>query len=319
MIYRLFLILFVIYFIDPRPALAENERYRVEILVLTHLGHGQQGTEVVKPEDFSSALDFLQPPEEEESEPVAEADTEETAEVEPDFLVDEQIPVEMDPAELEAELLNAVVHVEEMGPEMQEAWRRLRLSGPFKPLQFLAWEQGSNPPFPVLRVHDAEAVLIEDPWAEQRAEETSPDADSSLPEESMAGSVPTMPTDSDEDEIREGIDVEEEGTLPDPIAYYRLDGTVTLIRTRFIHLGLVIEWRDPVYDPMQPALFVPPAAEEGLDGLPAEPLPSGFLVHRLEQSRPVRTGRMEYFDGPVLGVLAWVTEVTDQVDPAAIE
>ena len=120
MIYRLFLILFVIYFIDPRPALAENERYRVEILVLTHLGHGQQGTEVVKPEDFSSALDFLKPPEEEESEPVAEADAEETAEVEPDFLVDEEAPVEVDPAEHEAELLNAVVHVEEMGPEMQE-------------------------------------------------------------------------------------------------------------------------------------------------------------------------------------------------------
>jgi hypothetical protein len=39
-------------------------------------------------------------------------------------------------------------------------------------------------------------------------------------------------------------------------------------------------------------------------------------VHRLEQSRPVRSGRMEYFDGPVLGVLAWITDITDSINPA---
>jgi hypothetical protein len=317
MIYRLFLILFLIWFIDPQSVFAENERYRVEVLVLTHLDHGQQGTEAVKLEDFSSALDFLQPPEE-ETEPVGEADAEEPADVEPEP-VDEQALVEVDPAELEAEVLNAVVHVDEMGPEMQEAWRRLRLSGPFRPLQFLAWEQGSNPPFPTLRVHDADAVLIEDPWAEQRLEESAHDADSPLPGESVTGSAPAMPPVTNEDENDDGIDDEGEDALPDPISYYRLDGTARLIRTRFLHLALALEWREPVYDPMQPALPDSPALEAGLDGLPIEPLPSGFLVHRLEQSRPVRTGRMEYFDGPVLGVLAWVTEVTDQLDPAAVE
>jgi hypothetical protein len=46
---------------------------------------------------------------------------------------------------------------------------------------------------------------------------------------------------------------------------------------------------------------------------PPLPLPSSFLIHRLEQSRPVRTGRMEYFDGPVLGVLAWVSDISDTV------
>ncbi len=44
-----------------------------------------------------------------------------------------------------------------------------------------------------------------------------------------------------------------------------------------------------------------------------EPLPSAFLVHRLEQSRPVRSGRMEYFDGPVLGVLAWLSDISDTI------
>jgi hypothetical protein len=42
-------------------------------------------------------------------------------------------------------------------------------------------------------------------------------------------------------------------------------------------------------------------------------VPTSFLVHRLEQSRVVRTGRMEYFDGPVLGVLAWVTDISESV------
>jgi len=39
------------------------------------------------------------------------------------------------------------------------------------------------------------------------------------------------------------------------------------------------------------------------------PPPSSFQVHSLKQSRQVKSGRMEYFDGPVLGVLAFITPV----------
>jgi hypothetical protein len=42
-------------------------------------------------------------------------------------------------------------------------------------------------------------------------------------------------------------------------------------------------------------------------------------VYRLEQTRPVRTGRMEYFDGPVLGVLAWITDISDSITPETTE
>jgi hypothetical protein len=185
--------------------------------------------------------------------------------------------------------LDAVVHVEEMGPEMQEAWRRLRLSGPFRPLQYLAWEQGSNAPFPTLRLHDPEVVLVEDPWAAER----------------LAAAAPTgsaAPQAGEQDVV---------DSLPDPIVYYRLDGTARLSRSRFLHLALAVEWREPLFDTSQPAMGIPSALPAESDGLRAEPQPSGFLVHRLEQSRPVRTERMEYFDGPVLGVLAWITRVTE--------
>ena len=63
----------------------------------------------------------------------------------------------------------AVVHIEQLGEVMQDAWRRLRLSGPFRPVVSLAWEQGSTPPFPQLRMHDANVVLTQDPWAAIRA------------------------------------------------------------------------------------------------------------------------------------------------------
>jgi hypothetical protein len=198
-----------------------------------------------------------------------------------------------------------------MGPEMQEAWRRLRLSAPFRPLQYLAWEQGSREPFPVLRIHDLETVLVEDPWAAQRLELENP-------EESLVFGDTVAAT-----EGADSLPPEAADTLPDPIVYYRLDGTVSLVRRRFLHLSMAIEWREPVFDDSLAPLFVdapalPPAAVDA-EAPPIAPLPSAFLVHRLEQSRTVRTGRMEYFDGPVLGVLAWVTEISDAATPEPTE
>jgi hypothetical protein len=315
MVYRTFLILFIICIGGLQPAFAENNRYRVEILVLSHLGHGQQGRETRKLEDFSSAIDFLQPTEEEEgaAEAPGEAESELLRTTGADTFGAGQALVDADPAALEAEALNAVVHVEEMGPEMQDAWRRLRLSGPFRPLQYLAWEQGSNPPFPTLRVHDSEAVLIEDPWAEQRLLQESTEmplpgsAEPAIGSDVGAFEVPAPGADGDEQ------------TLPDPIVYYRLDGTAKLTRSRFLHLAFAIEWREPEFAPAQAVATTPPTALNTADEAPVGQVPARFLVHRLEQSRPIRSGRMEYFDGPVLGVLAWVSDVTEPVAPKPID
>jgi hypothetical protein len=297
--YKILLLLILIPVTGVNVANAENSRYRVEVLVLQHLDHQQEPLEVVHLPDFSAALDFLQPPEEaadEEPEPAPVADA--------SAVPDEGESESAEPA-IEPDPWNVVTHVEEMGPEMAEAWRRLRLSAAFRPLQYLSWEQGSNPPFPVLRVHDLESVLVEDPWAEQRL--ALAEADSAIVFADAAAMAEDAETTDGEDAV----------ALPDPISYYRLDGTVSLIRTRFLHLSIGAEWREPVY-PEESGAGVPLAA--AADALPASsdapeagPRPRAFLVHRLEQSRPVRSGRMEYFDGPVLGVLAWVSDISDTV------
>jgi hypothetical protein len=294
--YLSLLILIIIIFQGLDTAFAEDSRYRVEIIVLTHLGHDQEGREVRKLNDFSSAMDFLQPPPEDTEDIEAAAAP---AEVAP--LSDETSDASTDEALLpviEEDPWSVVTHVEQMGPEMQEAWRRLRLSAPFRPLQYLAWEQGSNPPFPLLRVHDLEAVLVEDPWADER-----------LLREAAEGSAVFGDTAASSEQP--GFENDEEEALPDPIAYYRLDGTVSLTRSRFLHLAMAVEWREPLFDE---AVANAPTPLPSIPGEPPpQPLPSSFLIHRLEQSRPVRTGRMEYFDGPVLGVLAWVSDISDTV------
>lgn len=291
--YVTILILVIIIIQGLEPVLAEESRYRVEVIVLTHLGHDQEGREVRLLNDYSSALDFLQPPVEDTEAAEVLTEAEEAAVDPSDVGIDEGLlgVVEEDP-------WNVVTHVEQMGPEMQEAWRRLRLSAPFRPLQYLAWEQGSNPPFPLLRVHDLETVLVEDPWAEERLLQAAAE-ESKVFGDAVATSG------------QAGFAEDDAEALPDPIAYYRLDGSVSLTRSRFLHLAMAVEWREPVFD--ETLASVPAPLPSTLGEPPLSPLPSAFLVHRLEQSRPVRTGRMEYFDGPFLGVLAWVSDISDTV------
>jgi hypothetical protein len=165
----------------------------------------------------------------------------------------------------------------------------------------------------VLRIHDLEAVLVEDPWAEQRLELENPE------ESHVFGDTIAATTGAD---VLQS-ETEAADPLPDPIAYYRLDGTVSLVRRRFLHLAMAIEWREPVFEETLAPLFVDapalPSAVVDADTPPIVPLPSAFLVYRLEQSRPVRSGRMEYFDGPVLGVLAWITDISDTLTPEPTE
>ena len=279
--YSYYLILFIIYLLNMTPVLAQDTRYRVELLVLTHLNHNQQPRELKHLEDYSPATDFLTPPEpeeegeEEEEESVEAADLPEVDEA--GNLLEEQDP-------------NALVHIEEMSDVMRESWRRLRLSGPFRPEQYLSWEQGSKAPFPTLRVHDLEVVMVDDPFAEQRAE---------LLEQEQ---TPVFADNAGLDAL-DGI---EEPGLPAPTVFYRLDGAVTLKRTRFLHLDLDLQLREALWDEENLPRF------EVLTPENEQPRPPAFLVQALQQSRQVKTGRMEYFDGPVLSVLAFVTSI--QVD-----
>jgi hypothetical protein len=293
MYYKIFLILVITFASCVGQADAVDSRYRVELIVLSHLEHDQLPDEALALEDFSDALDFLTPP------PVDEA-----AAVEADqgaeagaVAIDAETADPREPNAGEEEPACAVIHVTEMGPEMEAAWQRLRRSRPFRPLQYLSWEQPGVPPFPALRMHDLEIVFTEDPWLDLR-EAAGNGAETAI----VFGDTAPDPA----------VDAETvSGPLPSPILYYRLDGMTQLVRTRFLHLEVKVEIREPVFDP---ALAQAPAAPA--DSLPdqaPQPQPTSFLVHRLDQRRQVRTGRMEYFDGPVLGVLAFITEISDTV------
>jgi hypothetical protein len=129
-------------------------------------------------------------------------------------------------------------------------------------------------------LHDLEVVYSEDPWA-------------GLRDAPATAGGPALEHAADQ-------------PLPPPVHHYRLDGSASLTRGRFLRLALSLELREPLAAEPGNRAGLTPAAGAG-----APAAPPAFRVHRLEQTRSVRTGRMEYFDGPVLGVLAWVTDVSD--------
>lgn len=294
------LMLFLLLVLVAMPLRAQETRYRVEVLVLTHLNSAEPATELDEIRDYSSALDFLTPveePGEEETAGIAAVAAETTG------------PGQLDEPAVEPALAgeeepdpNEVVHQPDMSDTMREAWRRLRLSAPFRPQQYLSWEQGDQEPFPVLRVHDLEVVLVRDPLARERLKAIEADL---LEDQSEKEPELTLATQSIEDsQVPAGApEMPEEPGMPGPTQYYRLDGTVTLRRSRFLHLDLDLQMREGTWEP------------EPLEPVSTDPVmyeragPTSFLVHELQQSRQVKTGRMEYFDSPALGVLATITAI----------
>ena len=332
-------------------ATAGEKRYRVEILVLSHLQHEAVPSEEVYLRDFSSSLDFLKP-EEDDAENIVEGDKADedqatfaentnTGLLVQDESVGDQ--TELDGSgdaapgqELSSDLLLEedeadepwadVLPVKEMSDVMREAWRRLRLGALFRPEQYLSWEQSADEPFPSLRIHDLEIVLVEDLYAELRetfALESDGQEIEVNEEEEETKDKPVVFTDQGEllpgNYLQELIkEFEEEPELPDPTSFYRIDGTALLKRTRFLHLNFDLELRQAVFD--QDLLTTAPLLNNDDDSdEPTLPLPTSYLIHKLKQSRQVKSQRMEYFDSPVLGVLAWITpfETEDEAEDEA--
>jgi len=169
-----------------------------------------------------------------------------------------------------------------MSSAMEDVWRRLRLSAGFKPLLFSTWEQTRIDYHPPLRLHDDDVI----------AEQLHFPYGIAI------------------------IDLQALDPFEDYLApYYRLDGTVQLVRSRFLHLNIDLEYRQDLLPRPQP---VPGSRDEALalqEEQPQEILgssPGPALVHVMKQSRQVRTGEMTYFDTPYLGVLARVTATSGQ-------
>jgi len=271
------------------PAQQETQRhYRVELMVVRHLGGSSDTAPHQTLRDFSEILDLYAPPLEANATAATSAATLTDVISADAVLAEEEAP----PA----------VRIDDMSDTMREAWRRLRGSAGFRPELFRAWEQSGDSPFPQLRIHDDEVLFSIDPA--QQTQDVPVDeygalvfSDATMQRQEEPGLLPQQ-------------DIE-----PDPIEnYYRIDGTATLTRSRFLHLNLDIELREPLFE----STGADSATELFDDPLPLDPAPetkvrSGpaaaaaeFRIHQIKQRRQVKTGQMEYFDGPVIGVLAFV-------------
>ena len=87
-----------------------------------------------------------------------------------------------------------------------------------------------------------------------------------------------------------------------------------LRRSRFLHMELDLELREAIFDEM--AMTRALIAQEQFEGENPEtntetelPRTRSFLIHILLQSLKVKTARIEYFDGPVVSVLAYISSV----------
>jgi len=312
MYYRYLLILFILLLSVLEPAFAQDTRYRVEIVVLRLLEQNEPPLERIELRDYSSAIDFLTPAPEEEQDDAETGNEESPANSIPDETagIDTtgEPSLEMAPGEPTEPDPNRLENITEMSSVMQEAWRRLRLSGPYRPEQYLSWEQGSETPFPTLRIHDLETVKIDDPWADYRQPPEPKDGAPAPGKETTAVFGDAAGLNALNASGQAGSVQIEGPQLPDPVYYYRLDGTANLTRSRFLHLSLDLELRQPIKNPAA-------TGEPGdITSVSIPDQPSSFQVYELKQARQVRTGRMEYFDGPVLGVLAYITEVIQQAE-----
>ncbi len=170
------------------------------------------------------------------------------------------------------------LQLDELSDTMADAWHRLSTSGQFQPLSWRAWYQPLSRQQLSPRVRVHDDEIIRIRWFN--------------PERIL----PSLPLDP----LSRDFDLN--AYLPE--SDYRLDGSFRLRQRQFMHVELDLVWREP--------------AEPSFG-----PLDSAFLntadfeIHRLAQSRTVRTDRLEYFDSALFGVLVliqrWQPEEHNQV------
>jgi hypothetical protein len=153
---------------------------------------------------------------------------------------------------------------------MEGVWRRLRSSQTYRPLLYAGWEQNRIDYYPPLHIHDAQVI----------------DTQLRPPTNIVVADL----------------------TAPDPLAayrsaFYQLDGSLQLRRSRFLHLFLDLELREPA--PQGDAGAAVPGSVE------MQPATAGgalaYATHTLRQNRQINTGELQYFDTPYYGTLVYVT------------
>lgn len=263
------------------PALASTDRYRVELIVFRNVGTPAEPVEVDRPRQFLEAYGL-------------------------DEAAAPPVPVRLD----------------KQDGAFSNIWSRLDRLAEYEPLLRLTYEQSMYDFHPPVRVHD-EVVMAQVPY--------------------FPGNVVYLDT----------VNMSG-GWFDDYLAsLYRLDGTLRLRRSRFLHIDLDLEYRlegdawERVFPPLLPTALpegfewvtepVPSApsaangpaiAREGSDpgaladatvvatnndnGTAGGPSVEPFRVHRLAQSRQIRTNTLQYFDSAFLGAIVRVTPIADE-------
>lgn len=308
----------------PLVATAQQDverHYRVELIVVRHLSGSSDSAPQEELRDLTDVLDLYAPVDETEGTNPEESPLEQP-QAGLDLLAESTDEITADELAEEAVEEPVAVRIDDMSDTMREAWRRLRLSSGFRPELFRAWEQSGDSPFPRLRIHDDEVLFEIDPAA------LLPD----VPKDEYGALVFSDATVQREAESGTLLETGEPPELPPVRYFYRIDGTAMLTRSRFLHLDLDIELREPLFETGPESSGIGfsgtgfPATEadaenitdqeSGIDSL-LEPVAdvrrgpaaeaSSFRIHRIAQRRQIKTEQMEYFDGPVIGVLAYIT------------
>jgi hypothetical protein len=346
MFYRIFLILILICMTGP-DAYASERIYRVELLVFRHLQGVAESSPQTTLRGFSSALDLWPPAPAEalpdlpagDVSPGAGAATAEQAGAAADLQPGEPAGAAAGEDEntgtggenyagteqqpLTEELVPATMALDTPSDTMQTAWQRLKLSSAYRPELYLSWQQAGQHPYPLVRVHDLEVLIEEGPYADLRPIPAAGAAGQALAMADLAqddvallpagGGQPIVAAPPGGEPADQGTQASgEDAAPPEPLRYYRLDGTARLSRRRFLHLDLDLEYREPT------ANIAETGNSPAVDAAQAHTGPEhSYLVYTLHQKRTVQTRRMEYFDGPVLAVLALISRIDSAPTPDA--
>lgn len=270
--------------------------YRVEVIVFSHSDGRSDRVRGAAPMDFTDRLDPLLLA---RANDVAERQLATLAAVLPVARIPGQIDQTTPWLEAEEQILRPIPPVYsalgDLSGSIRRAMNRLIDASEYEPVLARAWVQlaGRGQPTAAVRIHDQTVVKTK-----------APQNDRSL--------VPVLHV------LPFGPLVE---PPPPALDIYRLDGTLRLRQRQFLHLDLDLAWQQRARvlgDRM------PPPAGQSADTLSRPQVADGeWQLHRLQQSRIVEPGRLEYFDSSLFGVLVRIerfAQVVPEIEaPAAGE
>lgn len=96
------------------------------------------------------------------------------------------------------------------------------------------------------------------------------------------------------------------GTLDTPDQPYRMEGTLKLVLSRYLHIYADLLYREPM--PESATSETSTDAYAGPAAMSSDAMPR-YRIYRLQQSRRMRSGELHYIDNPVLGMIIRVTPI----------